>query len=80
MDTSMTIVVAGQSRVERKPVMTTEEVKEFERRSYEDVCNRGDLAAADQSFGSEFFNYAGPQDWPEGISRTVGQWRQPLSY
>lgn len=38
------------------------------------MFNRGDLAAADAYFGPEFFNHAGPQDWPhgpEGIKRTV---------
>jgi len=54
--------------------MTPEERKEFVRRAYEDVFNTGNLAAAEEYFGPDFFNYAGPPDWPrgpEGIRRTV---------
>lgn len=46
--------------------MTPEERKEFVRRSYEEVFNEGNLAAADKYFGPDFFNYAGTPDWPHG--------------
>ena len=54
--------------------MTPEDRKEFVRRAYEEVFNSGNLAAAEEYFGPDFFNYAGPPDWPhgpEGIRRTV---------
>ena len=54
--------------------MTPEERKEFVRRAYEEVFNAGNLAAAEEYFGPDFVNHAGPPDWPrgpEGIRRTV---------
>jgi len=54
--------------------MTPEERKEFVRRAYEEVFNTGNVAAADEYFGPDFVNHAGPPDWPrgpEGIGRTV---------
>jgi predicted ester cyclase len=46
--------------------MTAEERKEFIRRSYEELFNRGNLAATEEYIGPDFFNYAGPPDWPRG--------------
>ena len=54
--------------------MTPEERKEFVRRAYEEVFNRGDLAAADSYFAADFANLAMPPDWPrgpEGVRRAV---------
>jgi predicted ester cyclase len=54
--------------------MTPEERKEFVRRAYEEVFNKGNLAAAEEYFGLDFVNHAGPPDWPRGpesIRRTV---------
>ena len=54
--------------------MTADERKEFVRRAYEEVFNRGDLAAADTYFAADFANRAMPPDWPrgpEGVRRAV---------
>ena len=54
--------------------MTPEERKEFVRRAYEEVFNKGNLTAAAEYFGPDFVNQAGPPDWPHGpesIRRTV---------
>lgn len=46
--------------------MTPEERREFVRQAYEDVFNRGDLAAADTYFAEDFANRAMPPEWPRG--------------
>ena len=46
--------------------MTPEERKEFVRQSYEELFNKGTLAAVEEYIGADFFNYAGPPDWPRG--------------
>jgi predicted ester cyclase len=54
--------------------MTADDRKEFVRRAYEEVFNRGDLAAADTYFAVDFANRAMPPDWPrgpEGVRRAV---------
>lgn len=46
--------------------MTSEACKEFVRLTYEELFNRKNLAAADEYIGPDFFNQAGPPDWPRG--------------
>lgn len=61
--------------------MTPEDRKEFVRRTYEEVFNQGDSAAADTYFAADFANQAMPTDWPrgpEGVRRAVAMLRTAL--